>query len=97
MTGYNDPRFLVASHIKPWRLASNVERLDPYNGLLLLPNLDRAFDSGLISFTDTGKVMLSSFLSEPACLGISSDMQIKLQEPHLPYLHFHQERVFQGF
>lgn len=28
---------LIASHIKPWRDADNQERLDPYNGLLLLP------------------------------------------------------------
>jgi hypothetical protein len=30
---------LKASHIKPWRNASNEERLDPFNGLLLSPNI----------------------------------------------------------
>ena len=29
------------SHIKPWRDADNQERLDAYNGLLLLPNYDK--------------------------------------------------------
>jgi putative restriction endonuclease len=39
-TGNTDlPR---ASHIKPWRLCNNHERLDPKNGLLLIPNLDAA-------------------------------------------------------
>jgi hypothetical protein len=37
---------LKASHVKPWRLCSNRERLDPYNGLLLTPTLDSLFDLG---------------------------------------------------
>lgn len=43
VTGYKDTSMLVASHIKPWRASSNKERLDGYNGLLLLPTLDKAF------------------------------------------------------
>ena len=38
-----------ASHIKPWRVASDRERLDPHNGLALSPVYDAAFDLGLIS------------------------------------------------
>ena len=51
---------LIASHIKPWKDSSNKERLDVYNGLLLLPNIDKLFDKGYISFRDTGKIMISS-------------------------------------
>ena len=40
VTGYADPQLLVASHIKPWAGSSNDERLDPKNGLLLIPQLD---------------------------------------------------------
>ena len=32
---------LVASHIKPWKDSTNDERLDVFNGLLLLPNYDK--------------------------------------------------------
>lgn len=60
---------LVASHIKPWRDSNNQERLDKFNGLLLLANLDKAFDLGFILFTDTGLVMISSQLEEPQFLG----------------------------
>ena len=37
VTGCKTIEVLRASHIKPWRSSSNSERLDPYNGLLLLP------------------------------------------------------------
>ena len=50
---------LVASHIKPWRDADNIERLDQYNGFLLLPNLDKVFDLGFITFRATGEIIVS--------------------------------------
>ena len=50
---------LLASHIKPWRDSNHQERLDKFNGLLLLANLDKAFDLGFISFDDSGKVPIS--------------------------------------
>ena len=48
---------LNASHIKPWRVSDNHQRLDVFNGLLLLPNYDRLFDKGYISFDDDGKII----------------------------------------
>ena len=45
ITGFKDMSLLVASHIKPWRASTNSERLDPFNGFLLTPNLDKAFDT----------------------------------------------------
>ncbi|MGV9977101.1 HNH endonuclease [Micromonospora wenchangensis] len=42
-------RMLIASHIKPWRVSTNAERLDPRNGLTACPTHDAAFDSGLIT------------------------------------------------
>ncbi|PHQ59425.1 MAG: hypothetical protein COC10_13400, partial [Sphingobium sp.] len=58
VTGATNPLLLRASHIKPWKESSNNERLDSFNGLLLSANLDAAFDSGLISFDNSGKIML---------------------------------------
>lgn len=43
LTGATNTRMLVASHIKPWRDCSNVERLDGNNGLLLSPHVDKLF------------------------------------------------------
>jgi hypothetical protein len=53
---YPDCRFLIASHIKPWSKSSNSEHLDPFNGLLLLPNLDKVFDLGYITFEESGEI-----------------------------------------
>jgi putative restriction endonuclease len=39
---------LVASHIKPWRVSTNRERLDPTNGIAACPTHDAAFDGGLL-------------------------------------------------
>lgn len=41
---------LRASHIKPWQDSTNKKRLDEFNRVLLTPNLDAAFDYGLVSF-----------------------------------------------
>jgi putative restriction endonuclease len=57
MTGVGDRRVLVASHIKPWRLGTNEEKLDGNNGLFLSPHVDRLFDRGWISFADSGEVI----------------------------------------
>lgn len=95
VTGYKDPFMLVASHIKPWRVASNSERLDRYNGLLLLPTLDRAFDSGLITFGESGEIMMSPQLEKPDLLPVSSTMGVQLRPMHYEYMRFHRERVFQ--
>lgn len=94
VTGYKDTSMLVASHIKPWRASSNIERLDQYNGLLLLPTLDKAFDSGLISFDADGRILVSPLLQESEILGISPDMKVKLKAEHQEYMRFHREQVF---
>lgn len=55
-------RFLRASHIKPWRDASDDERIDPHNGLLLTPSADLLFDKGWISFRSDGRLIVSERL-----------------------------------
>lgn len=96
VTGYKDASMLVASHIKPWRASSNVERLDGYNGLLLLPTLDKAFDSGLISFDVAGRILISPLLQEPESLGISETMSVNLKPEHQTYMEFHRDSVFRN-
>ena len=51
---------LNASHIKPWAVCSDQERLDTFNGFLLSPTYDKAFDNGYISFNDEGIILLST-------------------------------------
>jgi hypothetical protein len=54
----NEPRHLKASHIKPWRDATDGERLDGANGLLLSPHIDHLFDEGYITFSNCQELVI---------------------------------------
>lgn len=95
LTGYPSLPFLVASHIKPWRAANDTERLDRYNGILLLPNLDKAFDLGYITFESTGAIRISAQVEDRAMLGLRDDMKIALEQQHQDYLAYHRDVVFE--
>ena len=85
---------LVASHIKPWKDSTNEERLSVYNGLLLLPNYDKFFDKGYISFDIRGKIIYSRFfpLSERKLLGMDDSIHLlKVDERHKSFLQYHNE------
>lgn len=91
------PAVLLAAHIKPWRCATNVERLSQHKGLLLLPQYDKVFDRGYISFEDGGEIVLSAALvkDELGLLGIREDARISaVMQEHKPFLSFHRGRVF---
>ena len=94
VTGYDQATMLTASHIKPWRLSSDPERLDEFNGLLLVPTLDRAFDRGFVSFDEEGGILLSPVLKAPSRLGISAGARVALTRRHYPYMSFHRQFVF---
>ena len=88
---------LVASHIKPWNESSNEEKLDPYNGLLLLPNYDKLFDKHLISFDDDGRIIISPQIKkeEYKKLGISANDKLSnVFDKNKPYLKIHREKFY---
>ena len=90
---------LIASHIKSWGASNNRERLDVNNGFLLLPNLDKTFDTGYISFSDSGKILISGKLSCCEQMGINKGMSIrteKLNDKHREYLDYHRSNIFKG-
>ena len=89
---------LIASHIKPWSESFNEEKLDPYNGLLLLPNYDKLFDKHLISFDDDGRIIISPQIKkgEYKILGISAnDKLFNVFEENKPYLKIHREIFYE--
>ena len=97
VTGCTESKLLRASHIKPWSESTLSERLSLYNGLLLSPALDACFDSGFVSFNDTGNIMVSDQFRERdlTALGIHRDMKLTKVEPgHKKYLAYHRENVF---
>lgn len=88
---------LIASHIKPWRNSTNQERLDVYNGLLLLPNYDKLFDLGYMSFGQNGKAIYSKFLSKDnrLLLGLTDELSLAyLEDKHKLYLRYHNDNCF---
>ena len=94
------PNVLRASHIKPWRFSTNNERLNPYNGLLLLPQYDQLFDQGLITFDESGGIVSSPVLDqiEPTKLGINQKDRLRsFSNNHQGFLEYHRTEVFVRF
>ncbi|EIN00435.1 hypothetical protein WQE_15431 [Paraburkholderia hospita] len=99
VTGLRYTPLLRASHVKPWSVSDNRERLDVFNGLLLAPQYDAAFDAGLISFEDTGRIILSPAFSRDHSflLHITDKARLnpkRIADEHRPYLRHHREHVF---
>ena len=98
VTGLAVPELLRASHIKPWAdCPTDAERLDVFNGLLLAPQLDAAFDRGLITVEDAGDVRISEHLDAAAraVLGLATVLFVRgLGTRHKAYLRWHRDRVF---
>jgi putative restriction endonuclease len=92
------PELLRASHIKPWAdCGTDAERLDVFNGFLLAPHVDAAFDLGFISVKDDGTVVVSSAMDAEArrLLGLDKALRVRaLSEEHRRYLPWHRERIF---
>ncbi len=96
VTGFDRLNVLIASHIVPWKDASDNERLDVNNGILLSPTYDALFDKHLISFENNGKIMLSNAIEEQAYkkIGVSSTDKIKsLSEFNISYLEKHRSLI----
>lgn len=97
ITALSSPKHLRASHIKPWRLSSDQEKLDCYNGLLLSPHVDHLFDRGYISFTENGSLLVSSCLTNDVLEAWNIDSSLNvgnfLPEQEI-YLKFHRDIIF---
>ena len=97
LTDLDVQSLLIASHIKPWSVCNNNERLDPFNGLMLAPNIDRLFDKGLITFDPDGTIKISPKIDpgNQKRLGIFPDMQLKIEPESEKYFEYHRNHVFQ--
>ena len=96
ITGLANLSLVRASHIKPWRDSTNVERLNPFNGLLLVPNYDLLFDRGLIAFKENGQIIISSKLSHEEKRVFDLDSTQRLRQIFLGnklFLEYHRDYV----
>lgn len=100
ISGLAVPELLRASHIQPWAdCATDAERLDVFNGLLLAAHLDAAFDAGLITVADDGLVILATTLDGPtrAILGLADERRVDgVTVAHRHYLAWHRAQVFRS-
>ncbi|HMG73244.1 MAG TPA: HNH endonuclease [Pyrinomonadaceae bacterium] len=99
INGCKEELVLRASHIKPWADCDPKDATNPFNGLLLSPSFDAAFDAGLISFTDAGKILVSPALSrhDRELLGINSTLRLtRVDYRHRPYLEHHRIHKFKN-
>jgi putative restriction endonuclease len=99
ITAITESQLLRASHIKPWRASNNSERLDSFNGFLLLPQYDHLFDRGFITFNETGKIILSPVIEniklDIRLVGIDGKAKLrKIESEHIEFLKYHKEEVF---
>lgn len=102
ITGIDDKRLLIASHIKPWVHSNNEERVNTKNGILLSPLFDKLFDKsiGLITFTLDKKILISNKISQEniARLNISNNQTLEHFDVNgrEEFLEYHRKFIFQG-
>jgi hypothetical protein len=86
---------IEAAHIKPWSASTDTERLDPHNGLLLVPTIHAALDARLITFDpDDGTLIVSDILrkEDAVALGLRPGMRLsKIPERTRVYLRYHAD------
>lgn len=96
--GMDMSQLLVASHIKPWKDCNDKERIDFFNGLLLCPSHNAAFDKGYISFDNEGKIIISNILNDQnkQLLQLHENIKIQLESRHRNYMDWHIKNVFKN-
>ncbi|WP_289016288.1 HNH endonuclease signature motif containing protein [uncultured Methylobacterium sp.] len=94
LTGLEVRAALRASHVMPWAEASDAERLDASNGLLLSATLDALFDKALISFDEAGGLLLSPCITaaDRVRLGLASIEALAIDDRMRPFFDHHRRR-----
>ena len=102
MSGVEESRLLVASHIVPWS-KDKKNRLNPSNGLCLSAIHDRAFDKGMITVSEDFRVVVSSRLLSSNNAFLAStfarlhETNIEMPERFIPNCDFlarHRAEIF---
>ena len=93
----DEPRHLKASHIKPWRDATDAERLDGSNGFLLSPHVDHLFDEGYMTFSASQSLIIVPEVRDKLldAWGIDADVRVgEFSREQNAYLDYHRANVF---
>jgi predicted restriction endonuclease len=95
LTGIAEPALLRASHIIPWaECKTDQERLNVHNGLLLSALWDAAFDRGLVTFDDDGRVIPSPKIDSKVrnALSIETVPCLEITKDHQERLSYHRKK-----
>lgn len=94
ITQFDDLRILIASHIVPWKDATDEERLDVENGILLSPTYDALFDQHLVTFDNKGEIILSNSIESSTYqkIGVTGSERLNsISGGMMDYLDEHQK------
>ena len=102
-------RLLVASHVKPWSVCTNRERLDQRNGICACPLHDSAFDTGLLTIAADLQIVRSAAITTlvptdpmvdryfgPATIRPKLMVPDGAEVPLDSYLAYHRTDIFRG-
>jgi putative restriction endonuclease len=98
VTSVQESRVLRSGHIKPWADSNVQEKVDHFNGLLLIPNFDALFNEGLISFRDDGRILMSEDwrADDKRRMHITPDLHLRtVHSESRGYLEYHRDVVFE--
>lgn len=107
-TLHEQSHLLRASHIKPWAVSSNRERVDVQNGLAACPMHDVAFDRGYLMVNGGYRIhratrLAQSIVRDPQVITYFGEtLSPVLLLPHHAarpghtYLAYHRENIFKG-
>lgn len=88
--------YTIASHIKPWMVSNDYERLDRYNGFLMCPNHDYLFDRGFVTINNYGDIRVSNQLltNQISLFNIPTKINIPIENSHKKYLDYHRVNIY---
>lgn len=102
VTGFNNPKFLIASHISPWS-KDKENRLNPQNGLLLNNLHDKAFEEGYLAINKNYQILISSDFRKSKdkfvkdYFNVYHKRKINLPERFLPSIQLLEEHLEERF
>ena len=97
VTGISERQHLRASHIMPWRVADDRQKLDGNNGLMLAPHVDHLFDLGYITFDADGALVTSDEMSQSVVEAWSISLITgprAFSPEQAVYLDYHRKEIF---
>ncbi len=104
----NGSGLLRASHIKPWAISNDQEKVDMRNGLAACPMHDAAFDRGYLAIGNTYSILRARILQESVerdqgvrpyfddLLSSVLILPVTAKQPLIRYLEYHRRSIFRN-